>query len=384
MVLEWPGAINLRWNAIMMKRTAIALTLAGLLTLPAVLPSEAWATPVRSLQKEQNYDQYISKRQVVDQLLADAWQIFKSPARISTAGFTAKMPSNMEQVTELLLQAYQLEPYRTDLLISAANAQIYNGNVDKAIGLFEQALSTAPDDIDLLTYLATWQTFKHNETAAKGYQSKLATLNPGRAADLQRIFDTVERVIATPLKEQGERSPKPGNRAIVTLGYALNPDGSMHDILLGRLETTRALAKANPATLIILTGGVPQNRQTEGKLMADWLVKKGIDRSRIIEENYATSTVENALYSGYALARHQIEYATLVSSASHVRRGQTLLEIACWQSGPAGIRIDSVSYPDKPLSELAKVSDSELLGIYRDALRTYGLWSYRSAPLLER
>lgn len=158
----------------------------------------------------------------------------------------------------------------------------------------------------------------------------------------------------------------------------------MHDILLGRLETTRALAKANPAALIILTGGVPQNRQTEGKLMADWLVKKGIDRSRIIEENYATSTVENALYSGYALARHQIEYATLVSSASHVRRGQTLLEIASWQSGPAGIRIDSVSYPDKPLSELAKVSDSELLGIYRDALRTYGLWSYRSAPLLER
>ena len=66
MVLEWPGAINLRWNAIMMKRTAIALTLAGLLTLPAVLPSAAWAAPVRSLQKEQNYDQYISKRQVVD------------------------------------------------------------------------------------------------------------------------------------------------------------------------------------------------------------------------------------------------------------------------------------------------------------------------------
>ena len=112
--------------------------------------------------------------------------------------------------------------------------------------------------------------------------------------------------------------------------------------------------------------------------------EEGIDRSRIIEENYATSTVENALYSGYALARHEIEYATLVSSASHVRRGQTLLEIACWQSGPANIRIDSVAYPDKPLSALAKASPEELLGIYRDALRTYGLWSYRSAPLLER
>ena len=31
-----------------------------------------------------------------------------------------------------------------------------------------------------------------------------------------------------------------------------------------------------------------------------------------------------------------------------------------------------------------KTSPEELLGIYRDALRTYGLWSYRSAPLVER
>lgn len=381
--MRWHSALNPRWNA-MMKKNAVALTLASLLMLPAFIPSNAWATSVRSLQKEQNYEQYISKRQVVDQLLADAWQVFKSPARISTAGFTAKMPSNMEQVTELLLQAYQLEPYRTDLLISAANAQIYNGNVDKAITLFEQGLSTAPDDLDLNTYLATWQRFKGNQGKADDYFKQVSELNSGRAADLKRIFDTIDRVNATPLKERQGREKKKGRQAIVTLGYALNPDGSMHEILLGRLETTRSLAQANPSALIILTGGVPQNRQTEGKLMADWLVKKGVDRSRIIEENYATSTVENALYSGYALARHQIQYATLVSSASHVRRGQTLLEIACWQSGPAGIQIDSVSYPDKPLSALAKVSDSELLGIYRDALRTYGLWSYRSAPLLER
>ena len=30
------------------------------------------------------------------------------------------------------------------------------------------------------------------------------------------------------------------------------------------------------------------------------------------------------------------------------------------------------------------IGDKELLGIYRDALRTYGMWSYRSAPLIER
>jgi uncharacterized SAM-binding protein YcdF (DUF218 family) len=361
------------------------LSLAALLTLSLLTPTAAWAVPVRSLQSDQDYGQIISKRQVVDQLLGEAKQIFDSPARVSDAGFTAKMPSNMELITNRLLEAYQLEPYRTDLLISAANAQIYNGKIDRAISLFEQALVAAPDDVDLLSYLAVWQRFKGNTERANTYLGQLTARNPGREADLQRIFATIDKVVKTPLKERAARDQdKSGRRAIVTLGYALNPNGSMNDILLGRLDTTRALAKADPQALIIVSGGVPQNRQTEGKQMADWLVSKGISRSRIIEENYATSTVENVLYSAWVLARHQIDSATLVSSASHVRRGQTLLEIACWQTGPAKIRIDSVSYPDKPISSLAKVEESELLGIYRDALRTYGMWSYRSAPLLER
>jgi hypothetical protein len=109
------------------KKSAIASMLAGLCLLSIFTPSTVWANPSSSLQKEQNHVNYMSKRQVVDQLLADAWQTFKSPARISNAGFTAKMPSNMDQVTNLVLQAYQLEPYRNDLLISAGNAQIYNG-----------------------------------------------------------------------------------------------------------------------------------------------------------------------------------------------------------------------------------------------------------------
>lgn len=377
-------------DKVKMNKTLIAFTLSALLAFSSsaslAFSTTDAAIPVNSVQTgtdSSDYSRMVSKRQVVDQLLADAWQSLKSPARVSTAGFTAKMPSNMELVTDRLLEAYQLEPYRTDLLISAANAQIYNSNVDRAITLFEKALAAAPDDLDLHSYLAVWQRFKQNETAAAMHFKRVSELNAGRAADLQRIFDTVERINRTPLTTQAN-VPAKGRRAIVALGYALNPDGSMHDILIGRLDTTLALATADPEALLIVTGGVPQNRKTEGKLMADWLVQHGVSRDRIIEENYATSTVDNALYSAYALARHHINYATLVSSASHVRRGQALLEIACWQTGPVNIHIQSVSYPDKPLAELTKVSSNELLGIYRDALRTYGLWSYRSAPLLER
>ncbi len=365
-----------------MRKNMIALTLSSLVALTAAPYS--LAANDTAVQPSTDYSQLVTQRQVVDQLLTDAVTAFKSPARISHAGFTAKMPSNMEVVTSRLLEAYQLEPYRTDLLISAANAQIYNANVDKAIELFEQAQSVAPDDVDLHAYLAVWQRFKGNQAESAKHMEKLSALNAGKAADIKRIFATVDRVLATPLKEKAGKGLLKDHGAIVTLGYALNPDGSMHDILIARLETTLAMAKANPDALIVLTGGVPKNHKTEGKLMADWLIAKGVDKNRIIEENYATSTVDNALFSSYALARHNIKHATIISSASHVRRGQTLFEVASWQTGPQGITFDTVSYPDKPLKELAKASDGELMGIYRDALRTYGMWSYRSYPLESR
>nr|WP_279007834.1 ElyC/SanA/YdcF family protein [Aeromonas jandaei] len=367
-----------------MKQTLLALTLSGLLALSPLALQAAES----SMQIESDLNTLVSKRQVVDMLLAEAQQIYKSPSKISHAGFTAKMPSNMELVTNRLLAAYQLEPYRTDLLISAANAQIYNGNIDRAISLLEQAQAVAPDDLDINSYLAIWQLVKGNKEASRTALAKVADRNGRRAADLDKIIARVQRVttmaLQTELTEDQLKASKEGKRAIVTLGYALNPDGTMDRILLGRLQATLKLAKADPDSLIILTGGVPQNHQTEGKLMADWLANHGIDRSRLIEENYATSTVENGLYSAYALARHQINYAVLVSSASHVRRGQAVLETACDQTGPAGLQVVSVSFPDKPLEDLASVSQSELLGIYRDVLRTYGMWSYRSAPLIER
>lgn len=48
----------------------------------------------------------------------------------------------------------------------------------------------------------------------------------------------------------------------------------MHDILVQRLETTLKMAKADQDAVIVLTGGVPKNHKTEGKLMADWLIAK--------------------------------------------------------------------------------------------------------------
>ena len=95
--------------------------------------SFASTAEVKVLEPQLNYQQLLTQRQVVDELLEQAVKIQNSPARVSNAGFTAKLPSNMERIADLLLEAYKLEPYRVDFLFGAANANIYNGNTDKAI-----------------------------------------------------------------------------------------------------------------------------------------------------------------------------------------------------------------------------------------------------------
>ena len=360
-------------------RSLLALSLAVALVSPTFSAFSA----TEALQPQAKYAELVTQRQVVDQLLQQAVDAFKSPARVSHAGFTAKLPSNMEIVADRLLSAYKLEPYRADLLFSAANAYIYNKDVDQAIAIFNQILDLAPDDLDAHTYLATWQRFKGNDAEVDKHLARLKALNPARYQKVQDLFAVVDKVSKMPIRDQLPQ-PLGADSAIVVLGYALNPDGSMHDVLIQRLQKTLELAKQSPQALIVVTGGVPQNNQTEARLMQEWLVKQCIDAKRIVQDNYATSTVDNALYSRYALTQHRIKHAVLLSSGSHVRRGQALLEIATWETGPQGITFESVAALDKPLAELQKVSDGDLLGIYRDSLRVMGMWSFRSAPLLER
>lgn len=341
-------------------------------------------------QPAENYEQYTSQRQTVDTLIQDALDAFKSPARVSDAGFTGKLPSNMEVVAQKLQQAYKLEPYRLDLLFSTASAYIYNNDVERAITIYKQILEAAPDDIDALIYITSWSRFEGKEKESEAYFNKLKSLNPAKADELKRFFAEIDRVSTMPLSDKltatdlAKLNKTKDNNAIVTLGYALNPDGTMNKILIDRLNKTLEVAKQLPEAMIIVTGGVPKAHQTEGKLMADWLIKNGIPAERIYQDNYARTTVENALFSRYALTKHRIKTAVIISSGSHVRRADAIFTLASWQSGPSDITYLTVVAPDKPLAELQKTSKSDLKGIYRDGLKALGLWSFRSYPLEER
>lgn len=316
-------------------------------------------------------------------LLDEAKRAFDSPTRVSTAGNTDKTVDNMAVVEQKLLAASALAPYRADLLFSAASARIAQKNVPGALELYRSVLRFAPDDDDAHTYLAVWNRYQGDLAASAAEVEQLRRIAPDRVPEVEALFARIDGAVATPITDRAPSDAAPGT-AIVVLGYALKSDGTMDAPLIGRLEKALEVARAVPAAPIVVTGGVEKAGKTEGALMKTWLVEHGVDGARITDENFARTTVENALYSSYVLATQRSTRAIVVSSASHVRRGVVDLGLAARENLSADFPVSAVAAVDKPLAELAVPSPDELRSIYRDALSTLGLWSYRSAPLLLR
>lgn len=366
-----------------MSRTAVAKALA-LAALSAVVLAGCTSDPAPATPSSAAASS--AARGVAGQvaaLLDEAKQAFDSPTRVSTAGNTDKTVDNMTVVEQKLLAASALAPYRADLLFSAASARIAQKNVAGAIELYRQVLSFAPDDDDAHTYLAVWNRFLGDPVASASALDRLRQVAPDRAPEVEALFAQVDGAVRSPLTDVAPAGAPEGT-AIVVLGYALKSDGTMDAPLISRLEKTVEVARAVPAAPIVVTGGVEKAGNTEGTLMKQWLVEHGVDGARITDENFARTTVENALYSSYVLATKRASQAIVVSSASHVRRGSVDLALAARENLPATFTVSAVASVDKPLAELAVPSPDELRSIYRDALSTIGLWSYRSAPLLQR
>ncbi|MCS3782250.1 YdcF family protein [Tsukamurella ocularis] len=360
---------------------AIALAAVAAVTLVGCTSNSSDGAPTSSAASSSSAARGVASQ--VSALLAEAKDAFDNPTRTSTAGNTDKTVDNMTIVEQKLLEASALAPYRADLLFSAASARIAQKNVPGALELYRRVLAFAPDDDDAHTYLAVWNRFLGDAAGSAAEVEQLRRVAPDRVPEIEALFAAIDQAVASTLTDSSPRIAPP-NTGIVVLGYALKKDGTMDAPLLQRLEKTLEVARALPAAPIVVTGGVEQAGKTEGALMKNWLVERGVDAARITDENFARTTVENALYSSYVLATKRVDHAILVSSASHVRRGTVDLKLAARENLPATFTVSSVAAVDKPLADLATPSTDELRSIYRDALSTIGLWSYRSAPLLQR
>ena len=128
--------------------------------------------------------------------------------------------------------------------------------------------------------------------------------------------------------------------AIVILGYGLTPDGWMRPILYTRVLTGLAVAQAFPQSPIIVTGGNPKNGKTEAGQMRQMLTMLGVPRSRIIVEDKANSTVQNARFSVPLAKKAGTTGIILVTSSTHQDRADGNFADA------GGNILATLSYPD--------------------------------------
>ena len=128
--------------------------------------------------------------------------------------------------------------------------------------------------------------------------------------------------------------------AIVILGYGLTPDGWMRPILYTRVLTGLAVAQAFPQSPIIVTGGNPKNGRTEAGEMRNLLRLLGFPANRIIVEDKANSTVQNAQFSVPLAKKADTSGIILVTSSTHQGRADGNFADA------GGDMLATVSFPD--------------------------------------
>jgi uncharacterized SAM-binding protein YcdF (DUF218 family) len=128
--------------------------------------------------------------------------------------------------------------------------------------------------------------------------------------------------------------------AIVILGYGLNPNGTMRTILRRRVLTGLVVAQFFPQSPIIVTGGNPQNGKTEAGQMRNMLMLLGFPANRIIVEDRANSTVQNAQFSVPLAKEAGTSGIILVTSTTHQDRADGNFADA------GGNILATVSYPD--------------------------------------
>ena len=136
------------------------------------------------------------------------------------------------------------------------------------------------------------------------------------------------RIAAAIVLVAGARTDAPDDvEYLVVLGAGLHGDVPSLS-LTDRLEGALAWLEAHPDCVAVVSGGQgPGETMTEGEAMGIWLEARGIDPSRIIVEDRATSTQENLEYS-FALIRGRggepDGNCAIVTSEYHLYRAKAL------------------------------------------------------------
>ena len=131
-------------------------------------------------------------------------------------------------------------------------------------------------------------------------------------------------------KDDPSELPVRGKHAFVVLGFELK-DGEMTDELKARCEAAASAARVFPDSVLVCSGGATGDNNpeynTEAGLMKNYLAGVcGISPERILTDESAMSTLDNAVNTFSILRERGIEAITVVTSSYHQRRANILYE----------------------------------------------------------
>ena len=158
--------------------------------------------------------------------------------------------------------------------------------------------------------------------------SALASLDPSLGEKWTRIMDLWEAPVTVNTKLP-DGFPEDDSLCLVSLGFQLNPDGTMRDELVERLKVMLSASEKYPNAIIVCTGGgtaADDPTATEAGRMAEWLEAQGVDPSRLIVEDHSLTTAQNAIYTFDILTERypQVRQIAIISSDYHIATGTLL------------------------------------------------------------
>jgi vancomycin permeability regulator SanA len=106
----------------------------------------------------------------------------------------------------------------------------------------------------------------------------------------------------------------------VIFGNKVNPDGSLSERLVKRLDKGIELYNDSIIKLIVVSGGLGKEGYYEGTKMFDYLIYKGIPKDKIIIDNLANTTEATAV--NIRKMNLNIKSLTVISQYYHITRAK--------------------------------------------------------------
>ena len=141
------------------------------------------------------------------------------------------------------------------------------------------------------------------------------------------LFAIIYAIVLSVLMYKAEKNNPDNPKVLIVLGCKVNGENPSK-MLRRRLDTAYSVLENNEDTMCVVSGGQGANEKyTEASVMKKYLVEKGIDSNRIIEEDKSVDTDENIKFSMDKIDENGLSHdVSIVTDGFHQYRAKLIAD----------------------------------------------------------